>query len=104
MKISVITAACSLLAFSAIASAQYGSVYTAPRAYSPPAYQAPAQSTYGSGSNPSNVQSSGYERSNGTYVQPYERSAPNSTRQDNYSTQGNVNPYTGAAGTKRGGW
>lgn len=41
----------------------------------------------------------GYVRSNGTYVQPYERSAPNNTVQDNYSYQGNTNPYTGTVGT-----
>lgn len=42
----------------------------------------------------------GYYRSNGTYVQPHQRTAPNHTRDDNYSTVGNVNPYTGVAGTK----
>ena len=42
----------------------------------------------------------GYTRSNGTYVQGYYRTSPNSTRNDNYSTVGNVNPYTGAEGTK----
>ena len=36
---------------------------------------------------------------NGTYVQGYMRTAPNNTKMDNYSTQGNVNPYTGQAGT-----
>ncbi|MEK1925050.1 MAG: hypothetical protein AAAB11_06330 [Rhizobium giardinii] len=43
----------------------------------------------------------GYTRSNGTYVQPHYRSAPNGSRYDNYSTSGNVNPYTGQAGTRR---
>lgn len=42
---------------------------------------------------------SGYYRSNGTYVQGHYRTAPNSTINDNYSTVGNVNPYTGKAGT-----
>jgi hypothetical protein len=42
----------------------------------------------------------GYYRSNGTYVQPYQKTAPNSTRNDNYSTIGNSNPYTGEAGTQ----
>jgi len=37
--------------------------------------------------------------SNGNYVAPYYRTAPNSTINDNYSTVGNVNPYTGEAGT-----
>ena len=38
---------------------------------------------------------SGYTRKNGTYVAPYHRSDPDSTQMNNYSTQGNVNPYTG---------
>jgi hypothetical protein len=38
-------------------------------------------------------------RSDGTFVQGHVRSAPNSTASDNYSTRGNVNPYTGQAGT-----
>ena len=42
---------------------------------------------------------SGHFRSNGAYVQPHYRTSPNSTLIDNYSTQGNVNPYTGRAGT-----
>lgn len=42
----------------------------------------------------------GYTRQDGTYVQPHQRSAPNNTTLDNYSTRGNVNPYTGAAGTR----
>ena len=42
----------------------------------------------------------GYTRSNGTYVAPHYRSSPNSTTFDNYSTRGNVNPYTGQAGTR----
>jgi len=48
----------------------------------------------------------GYFRRNGTYVAPYVRTSPNSTKDDNWSTKGNVNPYTGKAGTKSGnaGW
>lgn len=41
----------------------------------------------------------GYVRSDGTYVQGHYRTAPNSTKLDNYSTRGNVNPYTGEQGT-----
>lgn len=41
----------------------------------------------------------GYYRSNGTYVEPHYRSDPNNNRFDNYSSQGNVNPYTGKSGT-----
>jgi hypothetical protein len=42
----------------------------------------------------------GYYRSDGTYVRPHYRSAPNHTRADNWSTRGNYNPYTGRAGTQ----
>ncbi|MCW3108274.1 MAG: hypothetical protein JWQ09_2780 [Segetibacter sp.] len=48
--------------------------------------------------NSRHVRVSGYYRSNGTYVQPYFRTAPNSTNRDNFSTKGNVNPYTGKPG------
>lgn len=42
----------------------------------------------------------GYTRSNGTHVDGYYRSSPNNTVGDNFSTKGNVNPYTGQEGTK----
>ena len=42
----------------------------------------------------------GYTTQSGTYVQPHYQSAPNDTRMDNWSTQGNVNPYTGQEGTR----
>lgn len=41
----------------------------------------------------------GYFRNNGTYVAPHYRSSPDSSRTNNYSTYGNVNPYTGNVGT-----
>ena len=40
----------------------------------------------------------GYTKQNGTYVEPHYRSSPNGTTLDNYSTKGNVNPYTGKEG------
>jgi hypothetical protein len=42
----------------------------------------------------------GYQKSDGTYVEPHFRSAPNNSASDNWSTKGNTNPYTGKAGTK----
>ena len=42
----------------------------------------------------------GYYKSNGTYVAPHTRSAPNGTTSDNWSTIGNTNPHTGKAGTQ----
>ena len=48
--------------------------------------------------NPKHVRVRGYYRSNGTYVQPHYKTAPNSTNIDNFSTSGNINPYTGQPG------
>ena len=42
----------------------------------------------------------GYYRTDGTYVQPHWRSSPNNITYDNWSTRGNVNPYTGQVGTR----
>ena len=41
------------------------------------------------------VRVSGYYRENGTYVQGYWRSSPDSDPTNNFSYPGNVNPYTG---------
>jgi hypothetical protein len=42
----------------------------------------------------------GYTRADGTRVAGYYRTAANGTVNDNYSTQGNINPHTGKAGTQ----
>lgn len=42
----------------------------------------------------------GYAKKDGTYVAPHYRTAPDSNPYNNYSTTGNVNPYTGKEGTK----
>lgn len=42
----------------------------------------------------------GYYRKDGSYVQPHYRTSPDSTKNNNYSTIGNKNPYTGEYGTK----
>jgi hypothetical protein len=49
----------------------------------------------------SSVHVKGYTTKSGKYVEPHYRSAPNKTQKDNYSTKGNVNPYTGKKGTKK---
>lgn len=36
----------------------------------------------------------------GTYVQPHQRTAPNKTQRDNWSSKPNVNPATGKVGTR----
>jgi len=40
----------------------------------------------------------GYTRDNGTYVQGHYRSQANGVEYDNYSADGNINPYTGEEG------
>lgn len=42
----------------------------------------------------------GYVRRDGTYVAPHMQTNPNNSRLDNWSTKGNVNPYTGVEGSK----
>jgi len=42
----------------------------------------------------------GYYRKDGTYVRPHMRSSPDGNFWNNWSTKGNVNPYTGEMGTK----
>lgn len=64
------------------------------------ATESQAQYFSGTGSNPSTHTSSGYTRSNGTYVAPYVATNPNGTQRDNYSTSGNYNPSTGRYGTR----
>ncbi|MFZ2484979.1 MAG: hypothetical protein WAW84_00015 [Candidatus Rickettsiella isopodorum] len=42
----------------------------------------------------------GYNRAGGTYVKPHHRSDPDGNFNNNWSTKGNKNPYTGEFGTK----
>jgi hypothetical protein len=41
---------------------------------------------------------SGYYRKDRTYVEPHHRTASDGNRFNNYSSQGNYNPYTGQTG------
>ena len=41
-----------------------------------------------------------YKPSTGRYVMPYYRTSPNRTKWDNWSTKGNINPFTGKKGYK----
>jgi hypothetical protein len=45
------------------------------------------------------VHVNGYTRRDGTYVQPHYRTYPDGNPSNNWSTRGNVNPYTGQYGT-----
>lgn len=42
----------------------------------------------------------GYTKKDGTYVAPHQRTNPNGTQRDNWSSKPNVNPYTGKDGKK----
>ena len=41
----------------------------------------------------------GHFKKDGTYVAPSQATNPNTTKLDNYSSKGNVNPYTGKEGS-----
>ena len=43
----------------------------------------------------------GYIKKDGTYVQPHFKTAPNKTKLDNFSSKGNINPFTGKKGRKK---
>lgn len=40
----------------------------------------------------------GYTTKRGTYVAPYYKSTPNKSKFDNFSTKGNINPFSGKKG------
>jgi hypothetical protein len=42
----------------------------------------------------------GHLTKSGTYVPPHHRTTPDKSKANNYSSKGNVNPYTGKKGTK----
>lgn len=42
----------------------------------------------------------GYTKKDGTVVAPAHATNPNNSKADNWSSKGNVNPYTGKEGTK----
>lgn len=79
----------------AIALAMSGNVLARGSNYSGHSYK----SSYSFGSR-SDHSVTGYTRSNGTYVQSSHATNPDSTKNNNYSTKGNLNPYTGKYGTK----
>ena len=43
----------------------------------------------------------GYMKKDGTWVEGYYKTNPNKTIRDNFSTEGNYNPYTGKEGKKK---
>ncbi|WP_374757366.1 hypothetical protein [Fibrivirga algicola] len=92
-----------LTGFASFAQSYYSTPTTQPSTYSTPTYS--TGSSLNSYSTPSTTNSNtryqqGYTRSNGTYVQPHVKTEANSTNLDNFSTQGNTNPYTQQQGTR----
>jgi hypothetical protein len=63
--------------------------------FAPPAFARGSR-----GGHSGDVSVHGYYRRDGTYVQPHMRSAPDGNFGNNWSTKGNINPYTGKPGTK----
>ena len=56
----------------------------------------------GTGAKAEHTHVDGYTKKDGTYVAPHDRSTPDSTKNNNWSTKGNANPETGKLGTKKG--
>ncbi len=59
-----------------------------------------SRSSYKSSGKSSSVHVQSHTTKKGTYVKSHRRTAPNKSKRDNWSSKGNVNPYTGKAGTK----
>lgn len=55
---------------------------------------------YGTGSNSQGHYVQPHTNQSGTYTSGHYQSNPNHTQTDNWSSSGNVNPYTGAVGTR----
>lgn len=64
--------------------------YRENKTYSPQSYNSNSSVRY----------QNGYTKSNNTYVQPHYKTNINSTNRDNFSVNGNSNPYTGKKGTR----
>jgi hypothetical protein len=54
----------------------------------------------GTGSSSSSHAVRGYTTRRGTHVAPHHQTNPDRTQRNNYSTKGNVNPWTGKTGTR----
>ena len=60
--------------------------------------------SYGTGSNSNNHYVRPHTTQQGTNVPGHYQTNPNNTQRDNYGTRPNVNPYTGATGTRTPGY
>ncbi|WP_232786540.1 hypothetical protein [Achromobacter sp. DH1f] len=87
---------------SAARGSGYSSSHGSSQSYHAPSAPRSTMPSYGTGSKSSSTGVHGYTNNNGTYVAPHQRSTPDSSLNNNWSTKGNTNPYTGQPGTKRG--
>jgi hypothetical protein len=96
MKKAIFTSVFAILiGLSAFAQSNYPSYST-----STPATRSNSNGLYSTPTNTDTRYQQGYTRDNGTYVQPHMKTESNGTNLDNYSTQGNTNPYTQQQGTR----
>jgi hypothetical protein len=90
MKIKIISTALIIIVLgSSMAHARGGNHPYGGSSYSP-----------GTGSKSSSTYVQGHTTRNGSYVEGHRRSTPDSSFNNNWSTKGNTNPYTGMDGTK----
>ena len=61
----------------------------------------PKNTNSNSNTNSNTIHIDSYQKGNGTSVKEHDRTAPNNTNHDNWSTSPNVNPQTGKKGTKK---
>lgn len=96
MRRHVLVLALASAAFSAQAQSGYKSPYGSSYA-SPYGTRSTGGSAYGSSGSHYVAPS---VRQDGTFVEGHRRTNPDGNPYNNWSTQGNVNPYTGKAGTR----
>jgi len=93
MKTAILAAVLAATALACPAWAKGGGHSGGSRSYSAPR-------SYSGSSSTGSHSIQGYTKQNGTYVAPAHATNPNATKNDNWTTRGNVNPYTGAPGTR----
>jgi hypothetical protein len=90
---------CTLLLPSLALAGGGGGHSSSSSSHSSSSYSSPHSSSKSSSSGGS-VHVQGHMTKNGTYVPSHERSKPDGDFSNNWSTKGNVNPYTGKPGTR----
>ncbi|NVD69590.1 hypothetical protein HUX88_03335 [Duganella sp. BJB1802] len=81
------------LAFPAFARGGHGAGHMAGATHT-------SKAVTGNGAKSQHIHVGGYTKKNGTQVAAHDRSTKDGTKDNNWSTKGNVNPETGKAGAK----